>query len=378
MSHKSKQPQGGGSAFKSEETSKSENPVQEQVTDQQQTALQNASAYQAGRDLVVYQGLSYNEVRSVALDVFESNFFRLSGHAIKTAEQRAIEVTDKFLNRLQHEYPEGFAQAEDPGFQSALFSIQKEHARLGDDELSDLLVDLLVDRSRHPQRDIIQIVLDESLKTAPKLTKGQLAILSIVFFFKNTQNQNICNHQNLANHFDRMIKIFTENIPNSYSSLQHIAYAGCGSIDMGEISLENVLGNTYRGLFLNGFELSEVANRGIEFDLDNGLFTSCLNDPSKLQVGAINNEALDTLFHQLRVSTEDRSKIKTLFDDYKMTENEIREICIGLRPYMSALFKAWSDSPMKNLTLTSVGIAIGHANIKKIDGEFGNLAIWIN
>ena len=50
----------------------------------------------------------------------------------------------------------------------------------------------------------------------------------------------------------------------------------------------------------------------------------------------------------------------------------------AIRPYMSGVFETWSESAMKNLTLTSVGIAIGHANIKRLVGEFSNLSIWIN
>jgi hypothetical protein len=45
---------------------------------------------------------------------------------------------------------------------------------------------------------------------------------------------------------------------------------------------------------------------------------------------------------------------------------------------MENVFDTWSDSQMKNFTLTSVGIAIGHANIKRLVGEFANLSIWIN
>jgi uncharacterized protein YyaL (SSP411 family) len=74
----------------------------------------------------------------------------------------------------------------------------------------------------------------------------------------------------------------------------------------------------------------------------------------------------------------DRAKISELFDVGKMNDTEIKEKCIAVRPYMSGLFETWSESAMKNFTLTSVGIAIGHANIKRLVGEFANLSIWIN
>ena len=104
----------------------------------------------------------------------------------------------------------------------------------------------------------------------------------------------------------------------------------------------------------------------------------CLNDPSKLQVRANSKELLEKAFDEHSVATEDRAKLSALFDVGKMNDTEIRDKCIGIRPYVTELFDTWSESAMKSFTLTSVGIAIGHANIKRLVGEFANLSIWIN
>ena len=61
-----------------------------------------------------------------------------------------------------------------------------------------------------------------------------------------------------------------------------------------------------------------------------------------------------------------------------MSETEIRDKVVEIRPYMTEIFETWSGSAMKNFKLTSVGIAIGHANIKRLVGEFAELSIWIN
>ncbi len=134
----------------------------------------------------------------------------------------------------------------------------------------------------------------------------------------------------------------------------------------------------YQGQFLKGFEEKEIADRGISIGLDPRFFISCLNDQSKLQVRANSKELLDKAFEEHAISAEDRAKISALFDVGKMNESEIKDKCIEIRPYMSGLFETWSGSAMKNFTLTSVGIAIGHANIKRLVGEFANLSIWIN
>jgi hypothetical protein len=62
----------------------------------------------------------------------------------------------------------------------------------------------------------------------------------------------------------------------------------------------------------------------------------------------------------------------------KMSDNEIKEKIIAIRPYMAEVFETWTNSSLQTFTLTSVGIAIGHANIKRLIGEFADLAIWIN
>lgn len=147
---------------------------------------------------------------------------------------------------------------------------------------------------------------------------------------------------------------------------------------MGTISLETILSRTYQGQFQKGFEEKEIADRSISIGLDRRFFMQCLNNPSKLQVRENNKEALKKVLEEHKVSAEDCAQINTLFDVGTTTEPEIKNKCIEIRPYMSDLFETWSESEMKNFTLTSVGIAIGHANVKRLVGEFSDLSMWIN
>jgi hypothetical protein len=150
---------------------------------QEQTVAEGGIAIQSGGSVqIIKNGLSYEEVRAAALDVFKANFYELAGEAREIASARAEEITTKFLSQIQKEFPDGIKKSADPDFQYALFNVQKQYARNGDKNLGDLLVDLLIDRSKQEQRDILQIVLNESLETAPKLTEQQLAVLSITFF----------------------------------------------------------------------------------------------------------------------------------------------------------------------------------------------------
>ncbi|MFZ5823630.1 MAG: LPO_1073/Vpar_1526 family protein [Bacillota bacterium] len=344
---------------------------------QEQRVEQGSTAIQAGGNVTI-TGLTYSEVRNVALDVFRANFYELAGVAKETARARAEEITEEFLSKLEKEHPLGFEKANDPDFQYALFTVQKEYARNGDKDLGDLLIDLLVDRSKQKQRDLLQIVLNESLLTAPKLTDSQLALLSVMFLFKYTQNFKVGNHQLLGEYLDRNVAPFIPKLVKNLATFQHLEFTGCGAIGITEAQLESVLGSTYQGLFLHGFDEKEVADRNISIGLDPNFFIPCLNNPSKIQVRATNKERLASAFESLGIQSDDRAKIESLFDTGKMSDPDIRAKCVEIRPYMVDLFEVWSESAAKNFTLTSVGIALGHANIKRLAGDFSDLSIWIN
>jgi len=347
--------------------------------DQHQQLESQAIAIQAGGDVhITNSGLSYTDVAAIAQDVFNSNFYRLSEPAMQIAEERAKEITEDFLKKLQAENPGGLTKAQDPDFQYSLFSIQKQYARAGDRDLGDLLVDLLVDRSKSDTRDILQIVLNESLDTAPKLTRQQLACLSIMFLFKYTVNNHIYSHETLGEYFDKMALPFSPEILSNAACYQHLEFTGCGSISLASRSLEQILEINYPGLFRNGFDESALADNNLGLGSDSRLITRSLNNNSRFQINAINKSVLNKQLEKESINDASRQKIIELFDAEKMSEEEIRDKCISIRPFMEGVFKCWSESYMKNFTLTSVGIAIGHGNLKRLVGEFADLAIWIN
>lgn len=346
--------------------------------DQSQDVGGGATAIQAGGSVILNVGVTASEARQIALDVAKATFYELTGAAKETASLRVEEITEQVIKKLETDFPEGLQKAKDPDFQYALYTVQKEYARNGDKDLGDLLVDLLVDRSKQDQRDILQIVLNESLATAPKLTDTHLAALAVIFLFKYTQNLGIGNHQVFGDYLDKHLLPFVPKLSKNHAGYQHLQFSGCGSIGFDGDSLEGILGTVYQGQFLKGFDQSEIANLDISVGVDSQFFIPCLNDATKWQVNSNSKESLEKHLDAQAVSSEDRAKILALFDLGKMSKPEIKEKLIAIRPYMAEVFEIWSNSPMQTFTLTSVGIAIGHANIKRLIGEFASLEIWIN
>lgn len=127
---------------------------------------------------------------------------------------------------------------------------------------------------------------------------------------------------------------------------------------------------------MKGFDKSEITNRNLS--IDPRFFSPCLNNPEKWQISVINKGILEQRLNNAEIESNEQKKIIKLFNLNKMSKTEIKEKCIQTRAYMETVFDVWSDSVMHNFQLTSVGIAIGHANIKRLVGEFTDLSIWIN
>ncbi len=346
--------------------------------EQTQLVGQGSTAIQATGNVVVNNGLSYSEVREVVLDVFRSNFLQLAGEAKDVARQRAEEITDKFLEKLKKENPAGLSQAPSPDFQYGLFSVQRDFARTADTDLGDLLVDLLVDRTKHPQRDMAQIVLNECLIVAPKVTNEQLSALAIIFFFKYCTSEGILTFHQLSAQFDRFVRPFIETLPRSLSSYQHLEFAGCGSAQVTSSRLEDILWTGYQGLFDKGFEATELSGASFYFNPRQQLTSTCLLDASKIQVRAQNLNHLEKLITAHRIAPEDARRLREAFGKNRLNQAEIRAKCVEVMPYLQALFDLWESTQLHSMTLTSVGIGLAHANIKRLTGEFAALSVWIN
>lgn len=346
--------------------------------DQTQKTGDDCTNLQAGKDINVYNGISYNDARQIALDVFNANFMKLIGIAKDVAEDRANKITQSFLEKLMKENPAGLAAAKDPDFQDSLFTVQKEYAKCGNSDMGNILVDLLVNRSKEPERNLKQIVLNEAIRTIAKLTENQIAILSVIFILKYTVNQGINNLNSLGEYLDKHILPQMKLITDSRTAYEHLEYAGCGTVQIGSVALSQVWEASYMGLFFKGFRLEDIDKDRLSQETQSKYVMQCLNDTSKYQVNAMSLDSLNKRLVAESVSENEANYIRELFGYNKMTPEEMKKKIIELRPYMVDFYEIWEKSSMKSFQLTSVGIAIGHANLRKNLGNFADLSIWIN
>lgn len=156
-------------------------------------------------------------------------------------------IVERLLPRLAELNPAGVETFGDPDVQFALMAAQRTYARTGDKDVADVLVDILVDRTKETTRNVRQLALNESLEVAAKLTGDQFATLSILWLLKYTRNYSIVSRDSLHEYIDTYLAPHVPLLRTSLATFQHLEYAGCGSIGIGQISIEAIFRKTYGG-----------------------------------------------------------------------------------------------------------------------------------
>ncbi|PEZ83067.1 hypothetical protein CN374_29055 [Bacillus cereus] len=204
----------------------------------------NSMNVQAQNASIQYYGISYSEAKEVAMDVFKSNFYDLGGKVEKLVNERAEEIINRYLEQLEEANPKAITNTEDPDVRFAIYEVQKSYARLGDKDIADLLVDVLVDRTITKERSLLRIVYNEALEIMPKLTSKQIDVLTVIFLIR---------YVNLGANFsiDYLNEIMTKianNISRAEFFYQHLQYTGCISMGFGLGNITNILKKHYPNL----------------------------------------------------------------------------------------------------------------------------------
>lgn len=227
-----------------------------------------------------YQGLGYSDVKCICKDLFEENFIRLKNEAEETAKSRIEEFIQKLIDELIKNKVENLIELRNPDMQYVLYEAEKGYVRCGDRELLDILVNILVDRTKETEESLIRLNFNESLNIISKLTSEQRDILTLSLIIRYSKDNNVINEQTLVDYLRRYIVPFSNiDIPKT-SSLKYMSYLGCGNILIGK-KLEEILIRRYKDILpennLKEYIIGLVPEMDKVFDIWNNSELYCLD-----------------------------------------------------------------------------------------------------
>ena len=232
----------------------------------QQKTGDDSENFQSFGDMNIYQGLNYQDARQIAIDVFEANFPKFFAKASEEIRKRFDEFTNLIFEKLTKVAPELIEGFNEPGLQSSLYRAQKEYVKCGDENLGEILAELLIERVKAPYRNLMQIVLDESLKVVAKLTNQHFDMLTLLLLINNSMSPGVDSFDSFKGYIEIQILPFIDSVSLSNQFYSHFEYAGCGSVKMGiGTSLESELLMSYELVF-TGMQPNDIRQFIITID----------------------------------------------------------------------------------------------------------------
>lgn len=334
--------------------------------------------------IVVNQGMGYDNVKALCLDVVSDELNKYKAEAYEEARRRDSDLFERFvaeLSKWNMTDEQALSEFREPSMQYDYAEAQKAYIKTGTPELALILSNILAKRVGESSRTLLQIALGESIQVAPKLIETQMATLALAFILKHTVRYTVNNHSSLVEYIqDIILPIYKKGVSQKESEFQHLNFTGCSQYLTFSQKLPSLFLNTYSGLFMRGIEedkLPKDADGKSFVELYPKLFLRCLNNNDTLQINAISKNVLTTSMEKLGMSQEHQQIFKKLFKENRMSEEAVQKLVVKLVPEMQDVFDYWDNSMISLLTLTSVGIVIGAQYAKIITGQDFNLKIWI-
>lgn len=343
-----------------------------------QTGGDDAEMYQAGRDVNVYRaGLSVADVSFMLERAMRENAFAFRAVAEEVFNDRIHEFAEKWFSRVRNEGEELLAATVDPDVQHVLIQGGISYGRSGDENMADILVDLLAERAKVKTRSLLAVVINDAVEVSPKLTDGEVAILTVSFRLLLTRSPKVTNLQGLSDFLQELAPL-VPLLPRGDANYLHLQSLGCGNtVSFAHTPFVDIWTHAYSGFFSNGFTEDAIPDELKALRNHNDMFMQCLWNPRKLQVNARGFETLDEIIPGTPWEPF-KAQLEELMKQSMMDPEEVLDVLSGMAPEMRQLCNIWQNTMLKSLNLSAIGIAIAHANFCRLTGDESQLSTWID
>jgi hypothetical protein len=337
---------------------------------QEQKGGSNSHNTQIG---VVVTGMSYDDVRSIALDVFEHNFAARLASGQDQASARAGAFRDELIEQIAKENlsTDVFAQPEKV---QGLFEAQKAFALSGDESLKTTLIQAVIDLSKAPERSLNAIVLGEAIKVLPSLTKRQLAIITASFAVRFV-TVGVSSLPLLLASWQKFIGPEFNGLDPTDGDMRHLEYCGCAKRTMfSSANLHSLFTQVYPGLISKGFPADELTKAFEPEGLPSYAIAPCQRVPGNLQIAVLPQPLREAVSKNW--TPRQREVVDAKLKENLLSEAELKAELENDGAFGSWLTKTW-NTRFSSLELTSVGMAVGHSMAKSREPAFAPLEVWL-
>jgi hypothetical protein len=326
---------------------------------------------------VINNGPSIQEIELIVRAILAAEFEKYRSEALETVNARIEYFESTLMAALEKTDTSNLESMRDPDNQMNLITATKGFARSGDETLADILVNLLMKRFEAENQSVVASVLNDAIEVASKLTRQELAILSLHWRLTRTVQFDITNLDSIAEYFQKEVLPFIDDFKGTPTYVHHLEYLSLLFVEPFTGSkFGSILASSYPGIYTQGFEASAVPEVLQAHISNRRVFIPCLRNQSKLQINASSAQMVENLAKETKL--EDHVEVLQNLLKYELlAPEEIEKELSAIDPKISTFIQQWNKSDICRTRLSPVGIAIAHANYRRLNGLAADLNIWI-
>ena len=340
-----------------------------------------AIGFQADRDVIIHNGIDITELEKVIQAQSSSVVLMAAFAAREAAQERVDELMPKIIERITSQHDSSPEALKDPDFHYALLKAEQAYARSGEENVGDILVDLIGRRATQGKRTRLALTLNDSIERVSALTSNEFAILSLVYILRYTRSSTITTYEKFIEWAESHVLPYINDLPDHNNSIQYLDAQSCGRISLNSANLHRVIVQKYPGVFSKGFDskiiLATIPEEHKSILYDTELFIPCFHDTEKLQVAAHEKNVLLEFSRKKQIPDTVIDSIWAHFESTFMSQEEMIKLIGERLPGFITLDELWKKCQLSNFELNTVGIAIGHANARRVGSIDADLSIWI-
>lgn len=336
----------------------------------QQTAGDNAVQIQ-GQTINV--GMSYADVKDLCTSLIRSEIASYEQRANQIAQNRFDDIMAKLLKALSQIDEKYRMRFQEPAIQFAANETFKEFIRSGKEELSDDLIDLMIERIKVDEHTTKQALIDEARQIIPKLTTSSIAVLALLTFSKLIF---VRNRQEFEKILQLMIPLVNELGSPQSLDIAYLEQVRCGHSFPSMLTkkgfIETML-HSYSPIFKHPITIEQFNQIATETGInqrDSQLFmriVSLFETNGNLMTMNISTIS-DELFSTNKQDMADSLKlIVEKMPSY--TKDEVKQFFIDLASNWQNVIALFNRLDIRSFTVSPVGYYIGCRKLSKLFGE---------
>lgn len=353
--------------------------------------IDNSEVNQAGRDLIINQGLQASDVIAIVKSVVASEIAKYAQKAEDKAVERLKRFSDDLVGNLAEKVADQLDRFNEPSVQFAVREAALGYVKSGSEADENNLIDLMIERVKVEEHSTKQKLIDQAIQIIPTLSAESLALLTLLAFRQLTFRGNKQEYLKWISSINGVVNDVTKV---RSLDVEYLAQAGCATgmsglrayIPWEETSLKNA-DLFFRHLaplddvnvFLANINVQPMVNNKGFTTLSSGqeaqnlivLLAHCFIEPPEMKVGfnVVNSGTVNEVIQKLGLDsvTPHFQKLKDASKPF--TNAEVRNFYENLNPNWGKVIDLLNSERLLSFQLTPVGVYIGSRQLAHLSGR---------